>query len=313
VVAITDELRRLFFRYDHDLPLDSQGDPPVVLEGLRYQRALFTSTHGERVPAAIVRSAEDGPPRPVLIVQHGAGGGKDEPRMQTLMSTWARRGFLCVCTDSPLHGERGGLSLDPRTLLQRPYSGLDFIVQYVVDLMRTVDYLETRGDADAGRLGFAGFSLSTVLGVHFVALDERVRAASFAIGGAGLFHFLSGRLPAEQRADIMDAETVSDVIADMRAAECLPLGDCDSPEHDPSPQTIPPGQVGTVAVEDTVLDQPPSTPYFLMLPRDGDLYRWPEAQDQGHITGGLPYGEPFESPTFLGSVEGVLHEIAPHS
>ena len=92
-------------------------------------------------------------------------------------------------------------------------------------------------------------------------------------------------------------------IADMRAAECIPLGDCDSPEHDPSPLTIPPGQVGTVAVEDTVLDQPPSTPYFLILPRNGDLYRWPEAQDQGHLTGGLPYGEPFESPTFLGSVE----------
>jgi LmbE family N-acetylglucosaminyl deacetylase len=92
-------------------------------------------------------------------------------------------------------------------------------------------------------------------------------------------------------------------IADMRAAECIPLGDCDSPQHDPIPQTIPPGQVGTVAVDDTVLDQPPSTPYFLMLPRDGDLYRWPEVQDQGHLTGNLPYGEPFESPSFLGSVE----------
>jgi LmbE family N-acetylglucosaminyl deacetylase len=92
-------------------------------------------------------------------------------------------------------------------------------------------------------------------------------------------------------------------IAAMRAAECVPLGDCDSPGHDLTPQTIPPGQVGTVTVEDTVLDQPPSTPYFLMLPRDGDLYRWPEVQDQGHLTGSLPYGEPFESPTFLGSVE----------
>ena len=41
-------------------------------------------------------------------------------------------------------------------------------------------------------------------------------------------------------------------IADMRAAECIPLGDCDSPEHDPRPQTIPPGQVGTVGVDYTV-------------------------------------------------------------
>jgi hypothetical protein len=92
-------------------------------------------------------------------------------------------------------------------------------------------------------------------------------------------------------------------IADMRASECIPLGDCDSPEQEPTPQTIPPGQVGTVSLDYAVRDQPPSTPYFLMFPRDGDLYRWPEAQDQGHFSGSLPYGEPFESPTFLGSVE----------
>jgi hypothetical protein len=92
-------------------------------------------------------------------------------------------------------------------------------------------------------------------------------------------------------------------IADMRAAECVPLGDCNSPEQDPAAQTIPPGQVGTVTVDYAVLDQPPSTPYFLMSPRAGDLYRWPEAQDRGHLIGSLPYGEPFESPTFLGSVE----------
>ena len=60
----------------------------------------------------------------------------------------------------------------------------------------------------------------------------------------------------------------------------------------------------TDTVDYPVLDQPPSTPYFLRLPRDGDLYRWPEERsDQTRITGGLPYGEPFESPTFLGSVE----------
>jgi LmbE family N-acetylglucosaminyl deacetylase len=93
-------------------------------------------------------------------------------------------------------------------------------------------------------------------------------------------------------------------IADMRAAQCIPLGDCRSPEQHPAAQTVAPGQVDTVKVEDPVLEQPPSTPYFLRLPRDGDIYRWPEEPgDQSRITGGLPYGEPFEAPTFIGSVE----------
>jgi LmbE family N-acetylglucosaminyl deacetylase len=92
-------------------------------------------------------------------------------------------------------------------------------------------------------------------------------------------------------------------IADMRAAECIPLAECHSPDQEPSAQTIQPGQVGTVSVDYQVLEQPPSTPYFLMAPRVGDLYSWPEEPDRTRVTGSLPYGEPFESPTFLGSVE----------
>jgi LmbE family N-acetylglucosaminyl deacetylase len=92
-------------------------------------------------------------------------------------------------------------------------------------------------------------------------------------------------------------------IADMRAAECIPLRECHSPEQQQAPQTIPPGQVGTVAIDYGVLEQPPSTPYFLILPRAGDLYRWPDEPEGAWVGGSLPYGEPFESPTFLGSVE----------
>jgi LmbE family N-acetylglucosaminyl deacetylase len=91
-------------------------------------------------------------------------------------------------------------------------------------------------------------------------------------------------------------------LADMRAAECIPLEQCHSPDQPPAPQTVAPGQVGTLSLDYPVLEQPPSTPYFLVLPRLGDMYQWPEEQ-QGGVTGRLPYGEPFESPTFLGSVE----------
>jgi LmbE family N-acetylglucosaminyl deacetylase len=93
-------------------------------------------------------------------------------------------------------------------------------------------------------------------------------------------------------------------LADMRAAECVPLGDCRSPDMPSTPQSITPGQVGTIALDYQVSEQPASTPYFLVLPRVGDLYRWPEEPlGRVRLTGGLPYGEPFEPPTFLGSVE----------
>jgi LmbE family N-acetylglucosaminyl deacetylase len=93
-------------------------------------------------------------------------------------------------------------------------------------------------------------------------------------------------------------------LAAMRAAQCIPLAECHAPDQEPQAHTVPPGQVRTDTIDYSVRDQPPSTPYYLRTPRTGDLYRWPEERsDQARITGGLPYGEPFESPTFLGSVE----------
>ncbi|HEU4681482.1 MAG TPA: PIG-L family deacetylase [Gemmatimonadales bacterium] len=89
----------------------------------------------------------------------------------------------------------------------------------------------------------------------------------------------------------------------MRVGECVPLEHCLSPEE-PAPQRVQPGQVGTVVLDHPVPYQPPSTPYFLRLPRLGDMYQWPQPrQHQIPIPGGTPHGEPFESPTFLGSVE----------
>ncbi|HKH83120.1 MAG TPA: PIG-L family deacetylase [Gemmatimonadales bacterium] len=97
--------------------------------------------------------------------------------------------------------------------------------------------------------------------------------------------------------------------AAMRAAECIPLAECRAPDDEPATHSIPPGQVRSDTIDYTVQDQPPSTPYFLRAPRFGDLYTWPdEPQDEARITGGLPYGEPFESPTFLGFVEANAGE-----
>jgi LmbE family N-acetylglucosaminyl deacetylase len=92
-------------------------------------------------------------------------------------------------------------------------------------------------------------------------------------------------------------------VANMRAAECIPLSECRSPDSVPPPREIPPGQVDTLTIAGAVSDQPASTPYYLMLSRTGDLYQWPDNPNAGPVAGAMPYGEPFESPTFLGSVE----------
>ncbi|HJR17922.1 MAG TPA: NEW3 domain-containing protein, partial [Gemmatimonadales bacterium] len=99
----------------------------------------------------------------------------------------------------------------------------------------------------------------------------------------------------------------------MRGAQCILLEGCHTPDQEARAHALAAGQVSTDTFNFDVLDQPSSTPYYLRLPRTGDLYQWPREQvDQAQITGGLPYGEPFEAPTFLGSIEvnaGEAHSL----
>ncbi len=136
---------------------------------------------------------------------------------------------------------------------------------------------------------------------------EHLNAAAWHLGGV-VFDALvdDGRVVSGQRLQwTLSTWNATDQarISDMRAAECIPFAQCRSPEEEPGPRPVPPGQVATVRIESGVSDQPPSTPYFLLQPRAGDLYRWPDEIDGVPLTGALPYGEPFESATYLGSVE----------
>jgi dienelactone hydrolase len=64
-----------------------------------------------------------------------------------------------------------------------PNSMRDLYVQWAKDFFREVDYLETRPDVDHGRLAFYGVSMGAYFGPIPVALDSRIKAAVFALGG----------------------------------------------------------------------------------------------------------------------------------
>ena len=198
---VTDELRDLLYAYDRHLPLAAVGKAREVSGGLVEERLSFAGAFDARVPGLLVYHPRTPRPRPALLIQHGLNSGKDDTRLGWLRAAWALHGFACMTVDAPLHGERADNPVDVLAMLARPYSGLHFVQQTVIDLRRAVDYLAARDDIDAGRLGYVGFSMSTFLGVQFVAVEPRVRAACFAMGGAGLFHFLVSRMPEAARED----------------------------------------------------------------------------------------------------------------
>ena len=212
-----DERRAALFAYDPIAPLAVARHARTVAAGLVEERFSYRGLD-QRVPAVLTAPAGGCSAAPVLLIQHGLNSGKDDERLAALRRAWAGAGFACLTIDAPRHGERAVGPLDLAALLADPAAGLRFVQETVLDLRRLLDCLGERDDLDTSRIGYCGFSMSTLLGVQFVAVEQRVGAACFAMGGAGLFHALAARVAAAERAA---HEQVADLIDPLHFASWI--------------------------------------------------------------------------------------------
>lgn len=208
--SLDDRLRDFFYRYDKALPLKAEEQTVEETEDYAKLHVTFASTHNEVVPATLYlpRGAEG--PRAAVLLQHGASTKKDDLYIQQPSRRWSGAGYVCMAIDAPGHGERAiEAPLSRQELWRRGliYHMRDQRIQGVVDLMRALDYLESRPEVDAARIGYMGVSMGTFLGVPLSGMDQRVRSAVFIIGGGNLRRMMSG----ESNIDRAEAELVFQV------------------------------------------------------------------------------------------------------
>jgi len=172
-------------------PLGLWTGPDAGLEHHPEVRALRFefSSGGDRVPGRLLLPPRTDHPVPVTLLQHGAGGSKRAPYIEATAGPWAMRGLAVASIDFPLHGERSDAKLSK--LLTGGVGTLDGLWvdvhrRALIDLARTVDAIASLAEIDGERVGYAGFSLGSILGTAFCAADPRPRAAVFALGGGGL-------------------------------------------------------------------------------------------------------------------------------
>lgn len=166
------------------VPLEPTVSPLPDTEGLTHEHFSFATEQGERVPGILLKQ-KNGGRRPVVIVMAGTGGTKEG--LLPILKTLAGRGFVAVSIDGRFHGERQtatGATQYVAAMLQtyRTGTGHPFLYDTVWDLMRLIDYLQTRPDVDAARLGMTGISKGGMETYLAAAVDPRIAVAVPMIG-----------------------------------------------------------------------------------------------------------------------------------
>ncbi len=168
--------------------LAAEASAPTAKDGLVEIAFSFATEAGQRVPGILIKSAASSGPRPVVVALHGTGGNKEGQR--AYLSVLARAGFVGVAIDGRYHGARtkGGKDVKSAEYVDailrtfRTGKELPFFFDTAWDVMRLLDYLETRADVDAQRIGLIGFSKGGIETYLVAAADPRVAAAVPCIG-----------------------------------------------------------------------------------------------------------------------------------
>lgn len=195
--------------------------PKYVLE------TLVLDLNGiERVPAYFVRPLTPQGSMPAVLYNHAHGGdyvlGKDEfirgrgaiqspPYAEALTAL----GCCGLCIDHWAFGERRGRS-ESEIFKAMLWQGQVMWGMMVYDSLRAVDYLCSRPDVDAGRIGTLGLSMGSTMAWWAAALDKRIKVCidiccltdfheiikSGGLDGHGIYYYVPSLLKHFSTSDI---------------------------------------------------------------------------------------------------------------
>jgi dienelactone hydrolase len=109
--------------------------------------------------------------------------------MRPRLEQYADQGFLAVSIDAPHHGARAGPAGEATNAYQnamlqsfRTGVGHPYLYDTVWDVMRLIDYLQTRSDVDGSKIGLIGNSKGGTEAYLAAAVDTRIAAVIPLIG-----------------------------------------------------------------------------------------------------------------------------------
>lgn len=206
------EERRAFFlrqigEFPDRTPLNARVVGQLKGDGYRVEKVIFESRPQHHVTASLYFPDSKGPFPAILIPCGHSHTGKASGQYQRAAILFARHGMAALCYDPVGQGERyqiidrelgNSYFLDIPRELEVPHPGVrhlcttehtlmgigsillgENIAQYRIwDGMRAIDYLQSRADIRADKIGCTGNSGGGTLTSYLMALDDRIVAAS---------------------------------------------------------------------------------------------------------------------------------------
>lgn len=128
----------------------------------------------ERIPAG----------SPLVLIGHGGGGHKRAPSVVPTAQGFVREhGIPAVIIDAPGHGDRGGAQSRSPEYYALWADAERMTDHATADWKRVLTAFLDTGMFDAGRVGWSGMSMGSLIGVPYVASETRLKAAALGLCG----------------------------------------------------------------------------------------------------------------------------------
>lgn len=203
VAHLRAEMARILQFPAERVALDPESRHAIEGDGYTVDAVTYAAEPGSRVTASLYLPAPLDGPVPGILMTCGHGGSKSGLYYQYAGQLYAKMGFALLVTDTigeeerHIEGKMGARAHDMyhfKTSAERRAFTRDSLRRMVLgkmvwDLLRGVDYLESRPEVDSSRIGLIGNSMGGATGGCVTVLDARVRAA--VLTGWGLIQPLS--------------------------------------------------------------------------------------------------------------------------
>jgi len=176
-------------------PLEATITGTLDREDYVVEKIHFQSISGAYVIGNIYRPAEVKGRLPAVLYLCGHSQGKVNPRYQANARWFGQHGYISLVLDPIQLGESRGFHHGTyrEGRWDWPSRGYTPAGAKVWNAMRALDYLETRDDVDADRMGVTGLSGGGVISWCLGAADERVKVVVPVCQSGSIEHVIKDR------------------------------------------------------------------------------------------------------------------------